>query len=175
MRRAVAPTVSACQRLEAPHLPHTQVRDIELGGESLGFCGVPGYTPSSASGCRVAVDTGTSLFTGPGEPPPPCHSPHHQPHPALSLAAARLNRKLSLHLPLRPGEQIRELSAGLRRQLGPDCDTSGLPDLTFEAQAFHSPLPRCTRAAPALHPRSTCAPLALHPRPTRAPPALHPR
>ena len=67
MRGAVAPP-SAYAKGSSPHLPHTQVRDIELGGESLGFCGVPGYTPSSVSGCRVAVDTGTSLFTGPSEP-----------------------------------------------------------------------------------------------------------
>ena len=40
------------------------VDDISLGGESLGFCGVP----SATAGCRVAVDTGTSLFTGPGGP-----------------------------------------------------------------------------------------------------------
>ena len=66
-------------------------KDIRLGGESLGFCGVP----SAASGCRIAVDTGTSLFTG-------------------------------------PGEQIRVLTAGLRRQLGRNCETRGLPDLTFE-------------------------------------------
>eukprot|EP00908_Phaeocystis_cordata_P026237 Transcript_8705.p1 GENE.Transcript_8705~~Transcript_8705.p1 ORF type:complete len:363 (-),score=123.78 Transcript_8705:602-1690(-) len=69
------------------------VDDISLGGESLGFCGVP----SATAGCRVAVDTGTSLFTG-------------------------------------PGEQIRMLTYGLKRQLGHSCDTSGLPDLAFQVQ-----------------------------------------
>jgi len=103
---------------------------------------------------RSSLDQASPLAL-PAAPPPP--SP--RPHPRRSQA----NRYLTPPPSPRPGEQIRELTAGLRRQLGPDCDTSGLPDLAFEAQACYSPLPRCTRAAPALHPCCTCSASTLCP------------
>jgi hypothetical protein len=98
------------------------MRDVSIGGVPMRIC-----PPYEAGGCRVAVDTGTSLFTGPPS--------------AIRRLTRDLRRRLrragggGRHGGGRPGL---EGAAGRTRGgagRGRRCDLSMLPTLTFEVGA----------------------------------------